>query len=356
MAEFRLPRLVRAAAIATREGLPSLDFTRWWQSVVVKLEGVITDLQQAIADILLAQAAADAAQVDADAAVAATIALDLRVDAAEAITQDATVVALAAYNTNGLLTQTAADTFTGRTLTGPAAGITVSNGNGVAGNPTLALANDLAALEALNGTNTVYYRSAADTWSAVTFGAGASFTGGTLSVIATGSAFGLIERYSANGTVGTYTFSSIPSGYSSIIIRAMGQTSAAVTEANLQVQFNGDTGANYDYQFITGAGTAASAAASASNTWAFIGGFPGTSAPAGTAGSCEVVIPRYSDTTFHKLYNGTGTSKGGTIGSTFRARALTGYWRNTAAISSATVFLSSGNFPTGTVIEIWGVP
>lgn len=76
---------------------------------------------------------------------------------------DATLTSLAAYNTNGLLTQTAADTFTGRTLTGPAAGITVSNGSGVAGNPTLALANDLAGVEGL-ASNGLATRTATDTW------------------------------------------------------------------------------------------------------------------------------------------------------------------------------------------------
>jgi len=54
---------------------------------------------------------------------------------------DATLTALAAYNTNGILAQTAADTFAGRTITGTANEITVSNGNGVSGNPTLSLSS-----------------------------------------------------------------------------------------------------------------------------------------------------------------------------------------------------------------------
>lgn len=53
--------------------------------------------------------------------------------------QDATLTALAAYNTNGILAQTAADTFAGRTITGTSNEISVSNGDGVAGNPTLSL-------------------------------------------------------------------------------------------------------------------------------------------------------------------------------------------------------------------------
>lgn len=65
---------------------------------------------------------------------------------------DATVQALASYNTNGLLTQTAADTFTGRTVTGTTNQIDVTNGSGVAGNPTLALSSTLVAPGSLDVT------------------------------------------------------------------------------------------------------------------------------------------------------------------------------------------------------------
>ena len=66
---------------------------------------------------------------------------------------------------------------------------------------------DLTALAALSGTNDIYYRSAANTWSSVTIGSGLSFTGGTLS--ATGGS-GIT---SLNGLTGaTQTFATATTG------------------------------------------------------------------------------------------------------------------------------------------------
>lgn len=69
--------------------------------------------------------------------LASTITRDSELSAYQPV--DATLTALAAYNTNGLLTQTAADTFTGRTITGTTGLITVTNGDGVSGNPTVTI-------------------------------------------------------------------------------------------------------------------------------------------------------------------------------------------------------------------------
>lgn len=58
----------------------------------------------------------------------------------------AQLATLASYNTNGLFAQTAAGTYTGRTLTGTANLITVTNGDGVSGNPTITVGSNVSQL------------------------------------------------------------------------------------------------------------------------------------------------------------------------------------------------------------------
>lgn len=120
-----------------------------------------------------------------------------------------TVILPRAQGTNGVTPQfsigtvttgTAAVTQTG-TLENPVLNFTFPAGGGVsppfpisdvtglqsALDAKQPLDGDLTALAALTGTNTIYYRSAADTWTAVTIGTNLTFTGGTLSATAGGS-------------------------------------------------------------------------------------------------------------------------------------------------------------------------
>lgn len=88
--------------------------------------------------------------------------------------------AVEGLTTTGLAARTAASTWATRTLVQPAAGITITNPGGVAGDPTFALANDLAAVEGL-GTTGYAVRTAADTWATrtLTAGSGIDITNGS---------------------------------------------------------------------------------------------------------------------------------------------------------------------------------
>ncbi|CAB4155083.1 hypothetical protein UFOVP653_70 [uncultured Caudovirales phage] len=98
---------------------------------------------------------------------------------------DANLTALAGLSANGLIVRSGGGTVAVRILTAPAAGLTVSNGDGVSGNPTLALSNDLAAVEGLSTTGFVR-RTGADTWSASAIADGdlpSSLTGKTYNAL-----------------------------------------------------------------------------------------------------------------------------------------------------------------------------
>lgn len=147
----------------------------------------------------------------------------------------------------GRITAAASGTVTSGTvtsvnLTAPAAGITVSGGPITSsGSITLALADDLAALESLSGTNTIYYRSAASTWTAVTIGSGLSFSGGNLTSTGSGGTVTSVSVVTANGVSGSVATSTttpaitltlgaiIPTSVNGVVVSGSGTPTLAVT-------------------------------------------------------------------------------------------------------------------------------
>jgi hypothetical protein len=136
-------------------------------------------------------------------------------------------------------------TVTSVNLTAPAAGITVSGGPiTTSGSITLALADDLAALEALSGTDTIYYRSGANTWTAVTIGSGLTFSGGTLSASGGGGSPGGSDTYvqfndgGAFGGVAGFTFNK---GTGNLSVGNLSVTSGDLSQTGGNVGFFGKT-------------------------------------------------------------------------------------------------------------------
>ena len=82
--------------------------------------------------------AAQVTNVPAGDIVAVTVQAAINELDAEKQPVDATLTALAAFNSNGIIVQTAADTFVSRSIAS-GTGITVSNGDGVSGNPSIAI-------------------------------------------------------------------------------------------------------------------------------------------------------------------------------------------------------------------------
>lgn len=139
---------------------------------------------------------------------------------------DSDLTALANTATNGIYVRTGTGTSATRTITAPAAGITLTNGDGVAGNPTLVLANDLAALEGLGSTGFAA-RTAGDTWA-------------QRSVAGTA---GRISVTNGDGVSGNPTFDLVsgivtPGTYQSLTVDTYGRVTAGTTSSSTSTTDN----------------------------------------------------------------------------------------------------------------------
>jgi hypothetical protein len=161
---------------------------------------------------------------------------------AEGVTTNDIIAALAAMDSStGLLAQTGASTFAKRTLTAPAAGLTITNPAGTAGNPAFALANDLAGLEGLTGTG-LARRTGTDTWSTIaydegSFTPGLSFGGSSTGIVYTTQA-GVYRRVGGLVAVDArVAISNNGSGTGSALITGLPFTSAASSASPIGAVF-----------------------------------------------------------------------------------------------------------------------
>lgn len=154
-----------------------------------------------------------------------------------------------------------------------------------------------------------------------------------------------IATTTLSSAAATYTFSSIPSTYTDLVLICSYFKSATNT---LGGYVNGDTGSNYSQTTLFGSGTTAySLRETSATTWYFVDG----AASSTTNPNIYILnFQNYSNTTTYKTVIG----KGGEAANGAGADAC--LWRSTAAINSITITTRGfGNLNTGSTFTLYGI-
>lgn len=143
----------------------------------------------------------------------------------------------------------------------------------------------------------------------------------------------------------TVTFSSISGAYTDLVLVINAQGS--INNTFPQIRLNSDSGANYSRTYMYGSGTAASSARWTNETYLYPGEALIKSAQMET--NFIYQFNSYSNTTTNKtvLMRANGASS--------YVDYLVGLWRSTAAISTITIEINSGNFAAGSTFSLYGV-
>ena len=149
-----------------------------------------------------------------------------------------------------------------------------------------------------------------------------------------------------SGGVSSFTFSSIPSTYTDLLMKCSIRSSADNITAELSL--NG-VKTNMTQRYLQGTG---SAAQSGNSTAINVLENPST-ATASTFASADIYIPNYTSSNYKSISIDTVTEKNATDA---YSRLVAGLWSNTAAITSIGLNCSaSGNFVQYSTFYLYGI-
>lgn len=165
-----------------------------------------------------------------------------------------------------------------------------------------------------------------------------------------------LSNQTLSGTAANITISSIPATSTQLVLYLLLRGTTAATGVNVRIQFNGDTGSNYDDEALIADGATVSAGPEAAATSGYAGAVVAANGTANDFGLVVLTIPFYSATNANKLYvynSGRYPTQGTTAG--YEAQVGSGQWRSTAAISSILVAPSAGSWASGSAATLYGM-
>jgi hypothetical protein len=160
-----------------------------------------------------------------------------------------------------------------------------------------------------------------------------------------------IATYTVPSAQSSYTFTSIPSTYTDLVLVAYAKSSLTTT-TQVKLTFNSDTTTNYSWTRLLGDGSAASSARGTTQAYVEVGYIAGNS---GTVQPDIFIlnIMNYANTTTFKTLTSRWQSMNA---ANAYVAAVVGLWRKTPeAITSITLAPTSANFDTGSTFTLYGI-
>jgi hypothetical protein len=157
-----------------------------------------------------------------------------------------------------------------------------------------------------------------------------------------GSTYTPIATTTLASTATEYTFTSIPSTYTDLVLVVAGQTASTGSSALRVGNGSIDTGSNYSYTNLKGNGTTATSARASSITLGYIGEFYNSQTVT------TINIMNYANTTTFKTFISRSNNAGNAVST------WVSLWRSTAAINQVR-FLSGDTMAIGTTLTLYGI-
>lgn len=167
-----------------------------------------------------------------------------------------------------------------------------------------------------------------------------------------GPTYTLISSNTITTTTASITFSSIPQGYTDLVMKmSFRTTDTGTASAAWTVVFNSST-SGYSINWIRGNGATVAAQTFASAV-AISGGWEnGSGSTTSTFSSSEMYIPNYTVSQNKPVYISNVTENDGT---TAYIIGNAGLWLNTAAINSIKISPSAGSWNVGSSFFLYGI-
>jgi hypothetical protein len=163
------------------------------------------------------------------------------------------------------------------------------------------------------------------------------------------STYDKIATYTAPSAISSYTFSSIPSTYTDLVLitSALGQSGGGA-EYTEQLQFNGDTSSGlYSETILRGDGSSATSGRHSNQNQIYLS----------VLGSLSTTVPRINVINIQNYANSSvyKTTVSREAQANAGVEATVGLWRNTNAITSVRYSLQAGNIATGSTFTLYGI-